>query len=253
MLRALDHPRVRLFVTEPLAAGTEIDLPPAQAHYIGHVLRLNTGDEVRVFNGRDGEWRARVAGTGRSFIHLRLVAQARTQSDTRGPWLAFAPLKKDAQDFLVIKATELGATRLQPVFTRFTAATRINVERLAANAIEAAEQCGRLDVPEVEPGAPLAALLASWPPERRLLIAHPGVGATPIATALSQAAGGPAVPPPAFLIGPEGGLAADELDALALLPFAARVHLGPRILRAETAAVACLVAWQALAGDWCTP
>ncbi len=252
-MRALDHPRVRLFVTEPLGAGTEIDLTPAQAHYVGHVLRLNAGDGVRVFNGRDGEWRARVAGTGRAPARLSLVAQARTQSDTRGPWLAFAPLKKDAQDFLAIKATELGATRLQPVFTRFTAAARINAERLAANAIEAAEQCGRLDVPEIEHGAPLAALLASWPPERRLLVAHPGAGATPIAAALAQTPSGPAAPPPGFLIGPEGGLAPDELDALALLPFAARVHLGPRILRAETAAMACLVAWQALVGDWCTP
>lgn len=247
-MRATDHPRVRLMVTAALAPAVEVALAPAQAHYLCHVLRLGPGASVRVFNGRDGEWAAVIGRADRGGVHLRLLERTRPQHAVDGPWLAFAPLKKDSQEFLVTKATELGVARLLPVFTRLTATARINAERLRAHAIEAAEQCGRLELPAIEPATPLAELLAAWPPARPLLFADPGPGGRPIAAALAPAAGGPAVPPPGFLVGPEGGLAADELDALARLPFAARVHLGPRILRAETAALACLAVWQALAG-----
>jgi 16S rRNA (uracil1498-N3)-methyltransferase len=246
-MRATDHPRVRLMVTAALAPAAEVTLAPAQAHYLCHVLRLGPGASVRVFNGRDGEWAAAIARADRGGVHLRLLDQTRAQDAVDGPWLAFAPLKKDSQDFLVTKATELGAARLVPVFTRLTATARVNAARLRAHAIEAAEQCGRLELPQIEPATPLAERLAAWPPTRRLWVADPGPGGQPIAAALARAAGGPTVPP-GFLVGPEGGLAADELDALARLPFAARVHLGPRILRAETAALACLAVWQALAG-----
>lgn len=242
--------RVRLFVAAPLATGAEVALTPAQAHYLGHVLRLAAGAAVFAFNGRDGEWRAVLAAASRGGARLVCAERTRAHTATVGPWLAFAPLKKDSQDFVVIKATELGAARLLPVFTRYTATTRINGERVRANAIEAAEQCGRLDLPVIDAPVSLDDLLAAWPADRALLAADPGPGATPIAAALAV---GAASPPPAFLIGPEGGLAAGELDALARLPFAARVHLGPRILRAETAAIACLAVWQALAGAGCAP
>lgn len=239
--------KARLYVAAPLAAGEAVDLPPAQAHYLVHVLRLAPGDGVALFNGRDGEWRAEVAGLAKNRCRLELAAPLRPQVAEPDVWLAFAPLKKDRTDFLVEKATELGAARLLPVFTRHTAAGRVNLERLAAQATEAAEQCERLSVPEVAEPVTLEKLLASWPADRPLFVPDETGGGEPLPHVLAAR---PGLAAWGFLVGPEGGFAATELDALARLPFAVRVGLGPRILRAETAALAALALGQAALGDW---
>ncbi len=234
----------RLFVKAALAEGTSLELGPDQAHYARHVMRLGAGDTIFVFNGVDGEWRALIEDAGKGRCTLRLAGQTRPQVPEPGPWLAFAPLKKTAMDFVAVKATELGVSRLMPVFTLNTAATRVNVERLGANACEAAEQCGRLTVPEVADAVPLEELAAAWPEGRRLFLA--ARDAPPIADILAWQGAGDC----GFLVGPEGGFAPSELDAMRDKPFVSAVGLGPRVLRAETAALAALACLQALAGDW---
>ena len=234
----------RLFVKAALATGTTLELGPDQAHYARRVMRLGAGDEVSLFNGVDGEWRALIEDTGKGRCTLRVAGQTRPQVPEPGPWLAFAPLKKTAMDFVAVKATELGVSRLLPVFTRNTAATRVNVERLGANACEAAEQCGRLTVPEVADAVALEDLAAAWPEGRRLYLA--ARHASPIAEVLARQGAGDL----GFLVGPEGGFAPTELDAIGDLPFVSAVGLGPRVMRAETAALAALACLQALAGDW---
>ena len=238
--------RIRLFVAAALKAGAAVPLHPDQSHYAGKVMRLGPGDEVLLFNGRDGEWRARIAVLGRKGGEA--VARARTRAQGLEPdaALLFAPLKKTALDFAVEKATELGIAVLQPVLTRRTAVERVNLARLRAQAIEAAEQCGRLTVPEVRPALALERALGDWDGTRRLYVADETGGGVPAADAFFGA--GPAGRV-AFLVGPEGGFERSELDALARLPFVTRIALGPRLLRAETAAIAALACWQALAGD----
>jgi 16S rRNA (uracil1498-N3)-methyltransferase len=237
--------KVRLFVEAPLVEGAEVALEREQAHYLFTVMRLGVGGAVAVFNGRDGEWRAEVAAVGRAG---RLVAVART-GDQRVPpdlWLLFAPVKKARTDFVVEKATELGAARIVPVFTRYTNAERLRPDRLRRIAIEAAEQCGETYVPEVGEGARLERVLDGWNAGRRLMFCDERRDAAPAAAAL--AAEGPA--PWAVLIGPEGGFAPEEAERLGGLPFVVPVSLGPRVLRADTAAVAALTLWQAVLGDW---
>ena len=234
----------RLYVEADLGEGTRLELGPGQAHYVRNVMRLGAGDAMVVFNGRDGEWRVLIEGAPKERCAVRVAEQTRSQAPEPGPWLAFAALKKTAMDFVAVKATELGAARLLPVFTQNTASKRVNVERLTANAREAAEQCGRLTVPEVADGARLADFCAAWPRTRRLYLASPE--APPIAGVLAEHGLGES----GFLVGPEGGFAPSELDVLGDLPFVSAVGLGPRVLRAETAALAALTCLQALAGDW---
>jgi 16S rRNA (uracil1498-N3)-methyltransferase len=243
---------IRLFVEAELAPSAVLTPSPAQAHYLTAVMRLKGGGRVGVFNGRDGEWAARIAAAGHGRCTLHVESRLRPQAEAPGPWLAFAPLKKDATDFLVIKATELGVSRLAPVFTRFTAASRVNRDRLSANAVEAAEQCGRLTVPAIAEPAALDRVVADWPPDRLLFVCDGarGRGLPSLLRPLTAETVERPPPPPGFLVGPEGGLAAGELDALTPLPFVRLASLGPRTLRAETAAVAALACWQALAGDW---
>ncbi len=243
-------PKVRLFVEVPLAAGASVELSAPQAHYLGHVMRLGADDVLLVFNGRDGEWGARIEAASRGRSTLVAEALNRPQVAETGPWLLFAPLKKTAVDFIAEKATELGASRLWPVFTRHTDAVRVNTARLGARAVEAAEQCRRLTIPEVPAPVPLKDLPRLWPAERPLVVLDERGRGRPIAEVLRSLAG---TPPPGFLVGPEGGFAATELDALAPLAFVRGASLGPRILRAETAAIAALVCWQALVGDWTEP
>jgi 16S rRNA (uracil1498-N3)-methyltransferase len=211
-------------------------------------MRLNPGDMIGLFNGRDGEWLARIEDKARAGCTLTPTERIAGQQSEGGPWLAFAPLKKAALDVLIEKATELGVGRLLPLLTRHTQGSRVNVARLAAQAIEAAEQCGRLDVPSVADPVPLAALADAWPAGRPLLLLDETGAGRPLAEVLQAwpADGGT----PGFVCGPEGGFAAEELDGLGKLPFAVRVGLGPRILRAETAALAALACWQAWRGDW---
>ncbi len=240
--------RVRLFVDGSLAAGAALTLTRAQAHYVSTVMRLRPGDRLAVFNGCDGEWRASVAEASRGRCRLEVLARNRPQSAGSDLWLLFAPLKAGPTDLLVTKATELGVAALWPVRSEFTQAARVNMARLRANAVEAAEQCGRLEVPAVFAPAPLAEVLAAWPPGRCLLVCDEA-GAPPIAMVLARTSQAEARSW-AVLIGPEGGFSAADREAMRAVPELLRAGLGPRILRAETAALAALTCWQALLGDW---
>ena len=222
---------IRLFTPQPLAAGAAISLVPEQAHYLSNVMRLSAGDELRLFNGTDGEWQARLTTLSRKTATLEPRRQLRPQRPEPDCWLCFALLKRQRTDLAVEKATELGVAVIQPVITARTQADHVNLDRLRAIATEAAEQCERLVVPEIRPPLPLAALLAAWPPGRALHIADERRTAPLIA---------PIAGPAALLIGPEGGFADPELDAVAAYPFVTRVSLGRRILRAETAVIAGL-------------
>jgi 16S rRNA (uracil1498-N3)-methyltransferase len=236
----------RLFIDDDLASGASLALDGPRAHYLRDVLRLGVGAEVLLFNGRDGEWQARVAATAKRSLDLAIESQTRPQQPEPDLWLCFAPVKKARIDFIAEKATELGVSALVPVITRRTNVERVNVERLRANAVEAAEQTERLTIPDVREPVSLEQALRAWPAGRRLLIADETGGGRPILEALGDAAPGPW----AVLIGPEGGFAREELDRIAALPGVLPVGLGPRILRADTAAIAALACLQAALGDW---
>jgi 16S rRNA (uracil1498-N3)-methyltransferase len=225
---------LRLWVPSPLAAGQDVSASENQAHYLANVMRRAVGDAVLLFNGQDGEWHARIAQLGRGRGRLTPETLVRAQTAGADLWLAFALLKRDATDLAVRQATELGVAALLPVMTERTNAARINHERLSAIAIEAAEQCERLDVPAIRPPVTLPALLAAWPADRMLAAAIERAGPT-----ASPAGVG------ALLIGPEGGFAPAEIDALRRTRFVAPICLGPLVLRAETAASAGLALLQA--------
>ncbi len=238
----------RLFVEGPLAAAARIDLPSSQAHYLRNVLRLSDGAELLVFNGRDGEWRAALEASSRKHTGLIVRAQTRAQEGPGNLHYFFAPLKHARLDYMVQKAVEMGASRLQPVLTRHTQAERLNAGRMQANVIEAAEQCGILAVPEVAAPLKLEAALAAWPAERLLIFCDEEAPVRDPLMALAAAAQRHA--PLAVLIGPEGGFDPAERAALLALPQVMQISLGPRILRADTAAVAALALVQAALGDW---
>ncbi|MCB2102158.1 MAG: 16S rRNA (uracil(1498)-N(3))-methyltransferase [Rhodobacterales bacterium] len=240
-------PRIRLYVAGPLVAGAAVDLTADQAHYLGRVMRLGPGDRLRLFNGRDGEWSAAVDRLAKGGGAARAETLLRPQVPEPDVWLVFAALKKTPMDFVAEKATELGVARLIPVMTERTAVGRVNTDRLRANAVEAAEQCGRLTVPAVDPARPLRQVLADWPAGRTLFVADETGAGQPLSSALAAALGQTGPAPHAFLIGPEGGHAPAELDALDNLPFVVKIGLGPRILRAETAALTVLAARLVLA------
>ena len=235
---------VRLYVEEALAAGGTVGLGGEQTHYVRNVMRTQSGDMLALFNGIDGEWRARIARLGRDQTTCQVEARMRPQRGDGDAWLVFAPIKRARTNLIAEKATELGAARLIPVVTERTQSARVNTARLRAHAIEAAQQCGRLTVPKVAEPETLAALTQAWPTGRHLLVCTPGAPPPAALTAPDTTASW------AVLIGPEGGLTQGELDGLSQLQFVSRVGLGPRILRAETAAVAALAVMQSLAGDW---
>jgi 16S rRNA (uracil1498-N3)-methyltransferase len=230
---------IRLFVPDALRPGAAVLPSAAQAHYLGGVMRRAAGDALLLFNGRDGEYRARITALRRDRAELVVEAPTRAQAPEPDLWLAFAALKRDATDLVAQKATELGASRLLPVMTARTNAGRVNPDRLRAIATEAAEQCERLSVPEIAAPARLAALLADWPAGRPLYAAIERQPAPAIR---------PAHGPCAFLVGPEGGFTPAEVELLRRHPFLQPVHLGPRILRAETAAIVGLALLQASVG-----
>lgn len=243
-----DFTTQRLFLDAPLAAGAGIALDRDQANYLVNVLRMTAGAPVLVFNGRDGEWLARLAGDRK---RASLLVESETRAQTAAGTLdyLFAPLKQARLDYMVQKAVEMGAARLRPVITRRTQVTRLNEDRLRANAIEAAEQCGILAIPDIAAPVTLAACLADWEKAeagRRIVFCDEDEsGADPIAVLR-------ALPPSplAVLIGPEGGFSSEERAELKSLPFVTSIALGPRILRADTAAVAALALIQAAVGDW---
>ena len=236
----------RLFVDAALAPGETVTLRPGQSNYLGNVLRLSAGETILVFNGRDGEWQATISGRKRP-EHLEISAQRRPQDRLPDLTYAFAPLKHARLDYMVQKAVEMGASTLQPVLTRFTQVTRVNSERMRANVIEAAEQCGILSIATVGEPAPLDRWLAGRDAGRLLVFCDEGAElANPVAALQAEAA------PPGIdvLVGPEGGFAEEERTLLLRQPATLRLSLGPRILRADTAAVAALALIQATLGDW---
>ncbi len=230
----------RLFVAPDLVAGATIALEAEQAHYLRQVMRRSPGDGVRLFNGRDGEWRGRLLELGRREAILALEERLRPQVPVRPLSLLFAPVKRAGTELIVQKATELGASRLQPVITRRTERAGLRPERLALIAREAAEQCERLDVPALEEAESLEAALADWPAARSLLFCDERAGAPALLDVVAGLA-----PPAGLLIGPEGGFDPAEHEMLHARPGVLAVSLGPRILRAETAALAALAVCQA--------
>jgi 16S rRNA (uracil1498-N3)-methyltransferase len=254
----------RLFVNDALAPGAEIGLEKPQAHYLINVLRLKSGDPVLAFNGKDGEWRATIASRGKATT-LSITEQAREQTEPCDLHYLFAPLKHERLDYMVQKAVELGVSRLQPVLTQHTQVTRVNLDRMRANAIEAAEQCGVLTVPEVCEPLSLGRALAARKPERLLVFCNEDAPVKDPLQALADARQSPSAmlpltmatagteggrQPIALLIGPEGGFAEEERAAVLKLTNMVQLSLGPRILRADTAAVAALALVQAVLGDW---
>ena len=256
----------RLFVDAPLAVGATLSLEAPQAHYLVDVLRLKEGDGVLVFNGRDGEWRAALAAVSKKKFALRVNEQTRAQTQPADLHYLFAPIKRARLDYMVQKAVEMGASKLVPVITRHTNAERVNVARMQANAVEAAEQCGILNLPEIVEPVALDKAVAALEPERLLVFcdeeAPPG---GPVAQFAEKAGlGRPSGPIDgnkctdnrsssvmlAALIGPEGGFSDDERRLMMARPNTRRISLGPRILRADTAAVAALALIQATLGDW---
>ncbi len=241
--------KVRLFVEAALGAGAEVTLARDQAHYLGNVMRLGEGARIRVFNGRQGEWLAMVEGSGRR-LGLRVIEESAPQRLPPDVEILFAPVKKARTDFIVEKATELGVARIRPVFTRLTNAERLRPDRLRRIAIEAAEQCGETHVPDVAEPERLDRVLDGWDLERRLMFCDERLSARPAAEMLAGEKAGGTGGGWAVLIGPEGGFAPEEAERLRQLPFVRPVTLGPRILRADTAAVAALTLWQSVLGDW---
>jgi 16S rRNA (uracil1498-N3)-methyltransferase len=245
----IDFTSHRLYVDAPLTPKARVALDPPRANYLRNVLRLNDGAEILVFNGRDGEWRARLDAANRKSPALIAHEQTRAQHPPFDLHYLFAPLKHARLDYMVQKAVEMGAGQLRPVLTRRTQAERINLERMRANAIEAAEQCGILSIAEIFPPARLGALLEGWSPERLLIFCDEDAPVQDPIDAL-RAVPGAGPRPLAVLIGPEGGFDEDERQLLLAMPQALRLSLGPRILRADTAAVAALALIQASLGDW---
>lgn len=242
----------RLYVTQPLSIGAEIAAEDRAQHYLRNVMRRALGDPVVLFNGRDGEFQAEIARLDKRAVTLKVIAKRRDQDRVADLWLCFAPLKKDATDFLIEKGTELGVSVFQPVMTRRTNSARLNLDRLAANAIEAAEQTERLSLPEIRPAIGFDALLQSWPKDRRMILCAESGPAQPIHdafAAFTQTGSVRSSNAWAIFCGPEGGFHVSELDRLRELDFVTPVGLGPRILRADTAALTALAVFQAILGD----
>ena len=246
MMARTDFRTPRLCVAQPLDTGAELKLDPQQTNYLVNVLRLAKGARVLLFNGRDGEFAASLTATSRS-ASLIVGAQTRPQEAPPDVDYLFAPLKHARLDYMAQKAVEMGARRLKPVITRHTQVARVNLERLRSNAIEACEQCGVIWTPEIAPVEPLAQALRRWPAERLLVFCDEEADSASPLEALSSARAERGV---GLLIGPEGGFDDGERALILSAPRVVRLGLGPRILRADTAAVAALALIQATLGDW---
>lgn len=236
----------RLFVADDLAPGIVVRPDRGQSHYLRDVMRLRVGDTVLLFNGRDGEWLARIAAATSKSVDLQVTEQTRAQSPVSNLWYLFAPLKRGRLDYIVQKATELGAAQIIPVRTRYTNVKSLKPDRLQANIVEAAEQCGVLAVPELGSYQSLESVLENWDSVRRIIYCDEAAPIVDPVAALSDIQPGPL----AVLIGPEGGFSDEERTRLAVLDYVTRISLGPRIMRADTAGVAALTLVQATLGDW---
>ncbi len=241
-----DYRTQRLHVTAALSIGNPVEADRAQANYLLNVLRLKAGDKVLLFNGRDGEWLALVEPTGRKSCALVPQQQTRLQPPPSDLLYSFAPLKQGRLEYMVQKAVEMGAGKLQPTITRHTQVSRLNIEKMQTHAIEAAEQCGILAIPQCLAEIPLAQLIARWEANRQLVYCDEAAPDADPLELLKPIRGKPL----GLLIGPEGGFSEEEREILRKLPFVTVIPLGPRILRADTAAVAALAIVQAVAGDW---
>lgn len=238
--------KIRLYVEHPLGLGQSVPLDRGQANYLFAVMRMAVGGQVKLFNGRDGEWLADIAQAGKRAGVLTCVEQTKVLQMPPDLWLVFAPIKKARTDFIVEKAAEMGAARIVPVQTDFTNSERIRQDRLQAHAVEAAEQCGGTYVPEVADLQKLSRLLDQWPEDRQLMFCDEAEVGNALALAVAEKSDAPW----AILIGPEGGFSEAERKRLHALPYSHVVSLGPRILRADTAAVAAMTLWQQVLGDW---
>ncbi|MEM7060934.1 MAG: 16S rRNA (uracil(1498)-N(3))-methyltransferase [Pseudomonadota bacterium] len=238
--------KIRLYVTDALAPMQQVVVGRDASHYLLGVMRQSIGDRVELFNGRDGAWIAELTGTSKRAAELTCQNLVQAQTEPPDLWLLFAPIKKARTDFIAEKVCEMGCRRVLPVFTQHTNSERVRVDRLQAHAVEAAEQCGLVSVPEIAEPASLETVLSTWPEDRKLMFCDESGAGAEASSALAAAGPGPW----AILIGPEGGFSEDEANRLRALEASVPVSLGPRILRADTAAVAALAVWQSVLGDW---
>lgn len=239
-------PRTRLYINQPLAKGVDVVADEKQAHYLTNVMRLKPGDEICLFNGHDGEWLAKVVSVNKKSVAVSPEKKLKPQIQSPDLWLIAAPLRAGKTEYVMEKATELGISRLLPVSTQFTVAKSVNPNRLTAIAVEASEQCERMDIPVIEPLVPFTKLLGNWDKERKIIYGdESGAGKQPKEIFPHLASGKYAA-----LIGPEGGFSPTELDILKALPFTLGMCMGPRIMRADTAAIAAITLIQSWLGDW---
>ncbi len=239
-------PKIRLFCPGPLQIDQTVELAEKNAHYLLNVMKLSCGDKLWLFDNQNGEFEAEIVEATKKKCRLKLITQSQEFFQSPDLWLLFAPLKKDKTDFVIEKACELGVRKICPTLTARTNSEKVRLERLTAQTIEACEQCRRVDLPEIQSPLPLPKLLQNWPKERILFLMDESGKGTPIAQAFAACCGKKA----AILVGPEGGFAPQEFELLQKYDFVKSISLGPRILRAETAAAAALSCWQALCGDW---
>lgn len=237
--------KVRLFIDTPLALEQIIELSETQSHYLSNVMKLKLNDKFLGFDGKSGEYELQITQLAKKHLEAKVIQKQKSFQTPPDVWLLFAPVKKDQTDFIIQKAVELGVCKLIPTITRYTISDKTKTERFVAQSIEAAEQCRRVDIPQVLPAQSLSEILSNWDKTRPLYYMDESRTGLPVKDAFSAA---PA--PIALLVGPEGGFSKEELKLLRQLDFATGVTLGPRILRAETAVVAALSCWQALSGDW---
>ena len=241
---------IRLSIEDSLSGGCTVTLEKDQSHYLVNVMRCKLGSHVSLFNGRDGEWVAEISDIQKRAVTLTLLSRQKEQLTEPDLWLVFAPIKKARLDFIAQKATELGVSHLQPVYTRRTIVERVKTERLHANAVEAAEQCERLTVPTIAEPEKLDIILKSWPVDRKIMFCDETLSGEPAHTALANTGSKNTNEPWAILIGPEGGF--DDVERKAIIEHSNTtvVALGPRVLRADTAAMAAISLWQSSIGDW---
>lgn len=241
-----NSPKIRLFCEAVPAVGQTLDLPEKAVHYLLNVMKLGRGDTLLLFDNRHGEFAAEITETGKKLCRTLITEQTAPFSRSPDIWLVFAPVKKDKTDFIIEKSAELGVRKLQPVITARTISEKVRADRYQAQAVEACEQCRRVDLPEIGAAQPLAKLLQNWDSGRILFLMDESGQGAPVAEVFKSFRQQPA----AILVGPEGGFSPEEFACLRACPFVRGISLGPRILRAETAAAAALACWQTVCGDW---